>query len=110
MINFEDKNPRGCNTLTVLHLAAANGHLEICKLIVRAAIMEKLEDKYPGGSNSLPALHIAATNGNLQVCKLIIEAVEELDKKDPFSLGVTPMDLAIKYNHLHVQDYLRSLR
>ena len=110
VINFEDTNPRGCNGLTVFHIAAANGHLEICKLIVKTAIIEKLEENYPGGSNNLPALHIAATNGNLQVCKLIIEAVEELNKKDTFSWGISPMDLAIKYNHLHVQDYLRSLR
>ena len=109
-INFEDTNPRGCNGLTVFHIAAANGHLEICKLIVKTAIIEKLEENYPGSSNSLPALHIAATNGNLQVCKLIIEAVEDLDKKDPFSWGISPMALAIKYNHLHVQIYLRSLR
>ena len=110
VINFEDKNPKGRQRLTVFHIAAANGHLEICKLIVKTAIIEKLEENYPGGRNSLPALHIAATNGNLQVCKLIIEAVEELNKKDPFSWGISPMDLAIKYNHLHVQDYLRSLR
>ena len=109
VINFEDKNPKGCESLTVLHIAAANGHLEICKLIVEAVIIEKLDEKHPGGSNSLAGLHIAAANGNLAVCKLIIEAVEELDRKDPFSCKVSPMDLAIKYNHVHVQEYLRNL-
>ena len=53
-----------------LLMAATNGHLEICNLLI-----QKTKEKNPtaisvGGTTTL---HFAAQNGHLNVCKLIIE-------------------------------------
>ena len=70
--NFSGKNPVSTKEygsgVTPLHLAASDGHLEVCKLI-----MEKLTDKNPGTAHEQTPFHWAARSGQLAVCKHMIE-------------------------------------
>ena len=111
--NVDDKNPRDGSKYTPFHFAAENGHLSICQLIIA-----RLEDKNPPGDSDhgfgfgWTPLHIAAANGHLDICKLITEAVGKAEQNlDPKLLSAqsTPLDLAIQYNHIHVQEYLQNL-
>ena len=112
--NVDDKNPRDTFRNTPFHLAAENGHLSICQLIIA-----RLEDKNPSGGDcngfgfGWTPLHIAAKNGHLDVCKLITEALRKAEKNvNPIflPLRLTPLDLAIQYEHIHVQEHLQNLQ
>ena len=76
-------------------MAAENGHLLVCQLIIRNA-----DDKNSKTNNGLTPLHLAAKNGHLPVCELIIENV---DDKNPAALnGCTLLHLAAKEGHLDI--------
>ena len=64
---MDDKNPTTNNGVTPLYLAAENGHLEICKLII-----ENLDDKSPPIDERFIPLCIAAHNGHLKICQLLM--------------------------------------
>ena len=51
-----------------LHLAAQNGHFEVCKIIV-----EQIEDKDPVDINGDTLLHFAAKNGRLKIYRYLIK-------------------------------------
>ena len=82
--------------VTPLHLAASDGHLEVCKLI-----MEKLTDKNPGTAHEQTPFHWAARSGQLAVCKHMIENFSD---KNPATetRGWTPLHWAAEYGHLNV--------
>ena len=112
--NVNDKNPIDDVENTPLHFAAENGHLLICQLIIA-----RLEDKNPPGGpgngfgfdDGHTPLHIAAANGHLDVCKLIAEAVGKADQKAGYPpRKLTPLDLAIQYKQVHVQEYLQNFQ
>ena len=95
-------------------MAAENGHPSICQLIIA-----RLEDKNPSGGNcngfgfGWTPLHIAAANGNLDVCKLITEALGKAEQNvNPIflPLRLTPLDLSIQYEHIHVQEHLQNFQ
>ena len=65
-----DKNPARNDGYTPLHVAAKNGHLEICNLII-----DSVNDKNPPTNRGVTPLCIAATNGHLEICKLLFENV-----------------------------------
>ena len=71
-IFFSDnnKNPRSDGGYTPLHIAASNGHLEICQII-----LEEVDDKNPVTDNGLTPLYLAANNGHLEVFKFIFKIV-----------------------------------
>ena len=82
-----------------LHLAARNDYFDLTR----------------GNCNDFgwTPLHIAAKNGHLDVCKLITEALGKAEQHvNPISLPLrlTPLDLAIKYEHIHVQEHLQNLQ
>ena len=58
--NVKEKNDKGN---TALHMAAHNGHVDVCKILVDndADVEEK-------GNNSRTALHVAAVMGHVDVC------------------------------------------
>ena len=69
----EDINPKnGRPGMTPLHMAAKNGHIEICKII-----LDKIVDKNPKDNSDWTPLHKAAGNGHVEVCKLILERVAD---------------------------------
>ena len=103
--------------VTPLHLAAKNGNLSVCKLII-----ENVLDKNPTASNLNPPLggrrqydstknymetedrwtplHLAASNGHFSVCELIIDNISEKNPEDQF--GWTPLHSAAQNGHLRV--------
>ena len=96
----------GWNGTTPLHLAAKNGNLSICKLII-----EKVLDKNPTGEKKINGnvqsrmgqwtpLHLAAYNGHFSVCELIINHISEKNPGDQF--GWTPLHSAAQNGHLRV--------
>lgn len=74
---------------TPLHMAAANGHFEVARML-----MALQKDKNPKGSTTSgkTPLHLAATNGHLNICILIIENIEEKNPID--NAGNTPLHFA----------------
>ena len=66
----EDKNPtlRRDKKWTMLHDLAGKGHLEMCRLMVKA-----VEDKSPYDVDGSTPYHIAAYFGLKEVCRLLME-------------------------------------
>ena len=55
-------NSRDDEGLIALHVAAQNGHLEVCQLIIT-----NVEDKNPTNNHGLTPLHAAAEKGHLEI-------------------------------------------
>ena len=87
--------------MTPFHIAAKNGHFEVCKLFI-----DNVEDKNPM-ANFLSPLHLAAYRGHFEICKMIIDEIED---KNLHGKGhtFTPLDYAIKFGHHQIADYIRS--
>ena len=82
-----------------LHIAAAQGHLELCKYI-----MEKTNDPNPKKKNGITALHMAAYGGCRETCELLID---NLENKNPVTnKGITPFHFASKEGHFDVCELL----
>ena len=96
--NAEDKNPRDVDGQTPLHIAAENGCLDICELILKDP---GVKDKNPGLGNRVDRslkgetpLHLAAKGSYFEVCKLILTYAE--DKHPKRKDGMTPGQMAHK--------------
>ena len=112
----------GMNKTTPLHIAAMNGNLELCSLIidngnpitayemafatandhfeVYRMLMERVQNKNPADFMTRTPLLLAAYNGNLDICKLIIENVHN---KNPADVnGMTPLHYAVRGGHIDV--------
>ena len=88
---------------TVLHEAAIEGHLEICKLIV-----SEVNDKNPLDNQGRTPLHLAAMQGHFEIYKFIAERVDEKNPAD--NRGKTPLHEAIKWGHLlHISKILMDI-
>ena len=86
---------------TPYHLAAANGHVEIYRLMMDRNKTQNgnfLKNRW----RHTP-LHIAATYGHLNICKVILETVKYKDVcKNKHNVDISPLDLAIRNNHSDV--------
>ena len=74
MSHLKDKNPRDYDGRTPLYLAAQNGHLEVCRLII-----ENIEDpelKNPHNNYGRTPLDAAASSGHREIVKLIVSNIE----------------------------------
>ena len=99
--NSKDKNPvAGTSGLTLLHVAAAHGKLDICGFIIG-----KVEDKnpvtWPGKETPL---HFAAEYGHLSVYKLLSEHV--VDKNPKNLVDNTPLHQAAQNGHLAICEFI----
>ena len=117
MENVGDKNPIGMNLVplkilgvkkpnqlrsdvhteyTPLHLAAINGHLSTCKLII-----ENVVEKNPSNKYLFTPLHAAAANGNYSIFQMIIASIQ--GNRNPRDiLGITPLQIASAYGHFDI--------
>ena len=97
----------GSNISTPLHLAAKNGHLSVCKLII-----ENVSDKNPISQatqqwiNHWTPFHLAAHNGHFSVCELLINIISEKNPGD-HTLW-TPLHSAAQKGHLRVVKLIMS--
>ena len=125
-----DPNPMSKDGKTPMHLAALNGHADICSLIadhtsnpnqgdmfgntplheaarrghteVYQEIMDLVEDKNPARSDSgITPLHLSAENGHYALTRLILEQTKDHCPRDRVGNN-TPMELAAKKGHLEI--------
>ena len=81
MENVEDKNPQIGSGQTLLHLAAMEGHFEICKLLLFGTRYltfdinpKNFEDKTP--------LDLAMENNHQKICDLILNFRKKKGKRN----------------------------
>ena len=86
--------------LTVLHMAAENGHLDVFKLLFENADVKNPKRKTNGNT----PLHEATENGHWQICEFILNNLE--DKNPVNNLQRTPLHLAAHYGHQDVYKLL----
>ena len=86
--------------LTVLHMAAENGHLDVFKLLFENADVKNPKWKTNGNT----PLHEATENGHWQICEFILNSLE--DKNPVNNLQRTPLHLAAHYGHQDVYKLL----
>jgi ankyrin repeat protein len=62
-----DKNPKGLSDWTPLHVAASEGHLEVCELI-----SDNVTDQSPVTNEGETPLYHAALENHLDICKFLM--------------------------------------
>ena len=97
---LKHKNPGDVLGFTPLHLAAQNGHLKICQLI-----LGNVHDKNPKALGWTP-LHFAAQKGQFEACKLILGYITEKNPKN--MCGQTPKSLAIENGHQEIGELIED--
>ena len=90
-----DRNPRNNHGQTPLHLAAKNGHLKVCKTIIKEA-----DDKNPKDNQGMTPFHIAALMGHEKICKVFMSSVDDYNPKTVD--GRTPISCAAQNDHSDV--------
>ena len=88
-------NPANCGGMTLLHVAAKKGYLNVCKLIA-----ENVQEKNPEDCFGVTPIQLAAKNGHYEVCQLIISNVNE--KNPAMHDGFTPLHIATKHGHYKI--------
>ena len=90
-----DRNPRDNHGQTPLHLAAKNGHLNVCKAIIKEA-----NDKNPKDNQGMTPFHFAALVGHEKICKVFMSSVDDYNPKT--ADGRTPISCAAQNDHSDV--------
>ena len=89
---MQDKNPVDYDGYTPLHVAAAGGHFDICKMI-----LEDMQKK-----------KIGSIQGNSRI-KFLKGLIHKLIVKNPKNYdGYTPLDLASQSGHARICKYINS--
>jgi ankyrin repeat protein len=108
-----EKNPRNFYHFTPLHMAAMNGHHQVCKLIIETICQNPIpprpmfDPKNPPSRDGTTPLHNAALKGHLQVCQVIVENVQDKNPKDKYRH--TPFDYAVRNGHTLVSSIFGSI-
>ncbi|CAK9116812.1 unnamed protein product [Durusdinium trenchii] len=91
--------------LTALMLAAANGHVEVARLLLNAGADKDLQDKK--GST---ALILAAQQGHAEAARLLLQAGADkaLERFNLMRKGRTAWEIAKRHGHQDVLEVLRS--
>ena len=100
---LSNQNPKCDFDSTPLHLAAAKGHFEVCKMII-----ENVDKKDLKTFHRFTPLHVAALMGHLEIYELILSNIEE---KSPIDInGNTPLDFSkVPYKQERSQIFLRIM-
>ena len=84
---------------TALHLAVANGHYEIVRLLI-----EKGTNVNCVKVNLVAPLHLATTNGHLDIVKLLLDYDANIEAKT--AVQKTPIMRAAAFNRIEILNYL----
>ncbi|KAI3506161.1 hypothetical protein L1887_28517 [Cichorium endivia] len=90
---------------TPLHLASANGNLEMVQELIRLGSREVCCFKDQDG---LTPLHLAAMNEHLEVVKVLVKAYPQAAKEIPAS-GETILHMCINYNRFEALKQLMNI-
>eukprot|EP01100_Stratorugosa_tubuloviscum_P015270 TRINITY_DN865_c0_g1_i1.p1 TRINITY_DN865_c0_g1~~TRINITY_DN865_c0_g1_i1.p1 ORF type:complete len:217 (-),score=57.39 TRINITY_DN865_c0_g1_i1:54-641(-) len=93
-----NKYPQLINKDSPLYLAAGNGHLKICNLLI-----ENGADVNQGGYHNTP-LYLAARNGHFEICNLLIENGVDINKG--YYEYATPLCIAVQNGHFEICNLL----
>ncbi|UCC72538.1 MAG: ankyrin repeat domain-containing protein [Gemmatimonadota bacterium] len=95
-----DVDLRGNDGNPPLRWAVERGHTDVVNLLLKhGAALDFREELY-----GRDLLHIAALNGHLDIVRSLVSHDVELNGRD--DTGQTPLQLAAKYGHQRVADYL----
>ncbi|RXG58144.1 Transport and Golgi organization protein 2-like protein [Armadillidium vulgare] len=86
---FESDGVYGMNPL---HIASMNGHLEVCKVLLRANVLVDVRNMF-----GKTALHLSAMNGHYDIVNLLIESHAAINICD--MLEMTPLHWACDRGH-----------
>ncbi len=90
------------NGQTALHVAADNGSLKVCKILIENGAQVNTQDMF-----GRTPLQYAALDGHLGVCKVLIDAGGDVNHQDEY--GLTPLHWAAKEGHLDVCNLLIAM-
>ena len=96
----KDKNPYDFNGVTPYHLAAKNGHLEICCMIHQHLETSFDDEINPQDHHKYTPFHYAAARGHERICKFFID--RESKKNPKCEHDGTPLHLATANGHYEV--------
>jgi cytohesin len=89
------RGPSDPGSMTLLHLAAAGGHVDIVRFLISDAVGA---DVTAARRNKFTPLHSAAMNGHAEICAILIEAGAQPDvQTDP--QGYAPLHSAAWAGH-----------
>ncbi|KAB7494259.1 GA-binding protein subunit beta-2, partial [Armadillidium nasatum] len=78
-----------------LHIASMNGHLEVCKVLLRANVLVDVRNMF-----GKTALHLSAMNGHYDIVHLLIESHATINICD--MLEMTPLHWACDRGHTDI--------
>ena len=82
---------------TPIHMAAQNGYLSICELLINwieTTYPDDIEYANAENADGNTPLHLAASYGHLAVCQFLVEKVEHTNGENVF--GATPLLCAVE--------------
>ena len=100
-LNYQDAT---ASMNTALHMAAANGHSEVVKLLLKQGDRVKLDLLNETGNT---ALHYAALNGKKDVVELLIES--KASAKINNSFGRSALEDALQAGHGDIAELLAPI-
>ncbi|MCP4748815.1 MAG: ankyrin repeat domain-containing protein [Desulfobacteraceae bacterium] len=98
-----DVNQADNNGITLLHLAAHEGHIEVVKLLLSHPNI----DVNQADNNGITLLHLAARRGHVEIVKLLLSRPGiDVNKADNY--GWTPLSMAAGRGHVEIVKFLLS--
>jgi len=80
---------------TCLMIAASNGHLDICRLLIDKGVQMEAKD-----SNGNTPLHFAAANGHLEIVRLLCDHGADVEARNKW--GMRPLHWAAYRGHISI--------
>ena len=96
-------NTKNADGLTILHLAAGSGNMEVVEIIVNNSFV-RLDNKSTEKATSSTALHLAAKYEHLDVVKFLCEKGASVNIKN--DIGSTPLHCAAFTGNTAIIEYL----
>ncbi len=102
-IDVEAKISDELGGMTCLHAAAANGHLDVCRLLIDKGAQIEAKSR-----NGLNPLKWAARNGHLETVRLLCDRGADIEACD--NIGLRPLHEAAYYGHISIVKELIEVR
>ena len=97
-LNFKDEK---MSQNTALHMASANGHVEIVRILLKQGDRTKIDELNDSGNT---ALHYASLNGMKEVVELLLEYKANAKIKN--GIGRAPIEDALQAGHGDIGEML----